>query len=266
MSERQFSTIDLSISDDVATIWLHRPESHNGINLQLASELRTIAFDLESNPDVRVVVLRGRGKHFSVGGDVAMFTEAGDSSLPRKMKDVISNFHEALLSLRRSTKPSIALVHGACAGGGLSLALACDFVIAAQEAKLAVAYRKLGTSSDGGMTHLLTRMLGQRRALDLLLLSDTFTADEALRLGLVNRISPAADLEAELSRMIVALRQNAPASVDALKRLAYGSPTSSFEQQLAAELAAFAECAGTDDFREGVRAFAERRVPHFRGK
>lgn len=265
MSERQFSTIELTIANEVATVWLNRPESHNGINLQLTLELKTVAFDLEYNPGVRVVVLRGRGRHFSVGGDVAMFTEAGDA-LPRKIKDVISNFHESLLSLRRSTKPSIAVVHGACAGGALSLALACDFVIAAQDAKLAVAYRKLGTSSDGGMTHLLTRMLGQRRALDLLLLSESFTADEALRLGLVNRISPVPDLEAELARMITTLRGNAPASVGALKRLAYGGPTSSFEQQLAAELAEFAECAGTEDFREGVRAFSERRTPQFKGK
>lgn len=265
MAEPRFTTIDLSINDDVATIWLNRPESHNGINLQLTSELKSVAFDLESDPDIRVVVLRGRGKHFSVGGDVAMFTEAADA-LPRKIKDVISNFHEALLSLRRSGKPSIALVHGACAGGALSLALACDFVIVAQDAKLAIAYRKLGTSSDGGMTHLLTRLLGQRRALDLLLLSDSFTADEALRLGLANRVAPTEHLEDELGRMVATLRQNAPASVRALKQLAYGSPTSSFEQQLAAELAAFAECAGTEDFREGVRAFSERRIPIFRGK
>lgn len=261
---REFSTIELTIDDQVATIWLNRPESGNGINLQMMTEFRTAAFDLEANPDIRVVILRGRGRHFSVGGDMAMFTEAGDA-VPRVIADVISNFHDALLSLRRSAATSIAVVHGACAGGALSLALACDFVVAEDKAKFAAAYRKLGASADGGMTHALTRALGQRRALELLLLSDTFTASDALQMGLVNRLASSDNLEAEVTRMADILRGNAPASVRALKDLTYQAPTTSFDQQLSSELAAFAQCAGTADFREGVSAFAARRQPIFKG-
>lgn len=261
---RQFSTLELSIDNQIATIWLNRPESGNGINLQMMTEFKTAAFDLESNPDIRVVILRGRGRHFSVGGDMAMFTEAGDA-VPRAIADVISNFHDALLSLRRSAATSIAVVHGACAGGALSLALACDFVVAEERTKFAVAYRKLGASADGGMTHALTRVLGQRRALELLLLSDTFTAAEALQMGLINRTVPSDNLENEVTRMAAILRGNAPTSVRALKGLAYQAPITSFDQQLSSELAAFAQCAATADFREGVRAFAERRQPVFKG-
>lgn len=261
---REFSTIELTIDDQVATIWLNRPESGNGINLQMMTEFKTAAFDLEANPDIRVIVLRGRGRHFSVGGDMAMFTEAGDA-ISRVIADVITNFHDALLSLRRSAATSIAVVHGACAGGALSLALACDFVVADDKAKFAAAYRKLGASADGGMTHALTRVLGQRRALELLLLSDTFTAADALQMGLINRLVPFDNLEAEVSHMTGILRANAPASVRALKGLTYQAPTTSFDQQLSSELAAFAQCAGTADFREGVRAFAERRQPAFKG-
>ena len=261
---REFSTIELTIDDQAATIWLNRPDNGNGINLQMMTEFKTAVFDLESNPDIRVVILRGRGRHFSVGGDMAMFTEAGDA-VPRVIADVITNFHDALLSLRRSAATSIAVVHGACAGGALSLALACDFVVADDKAKFAAAYRKLGASADGGMTHALTRALGQRRALELLLLSDTFTAAEALQMGLINRLVSSDNLEAEVARMTDILRGNAPASVRALKGLAYQAPTTSFDQQLSHELAAFAQCAGTADFREGVRAFAERRQPVFKG-
>lgn len=261
---REFSTIELTIHDQVATIWLNRPESGNGINLRMMTEFRTAAFDLEANPDIRVIVLRGRGRHFSVGGDIAMFTEAGDA-ISRAIADVITNFHDALLSLRRSAAASIAIVHGACAGGALSLALACDFVVADEKAKFATAYRKLGASADGGMTHALARVLGQRRALELLLLSDTFTAADALQMGLVNRLVSSSNLEAEVSHMAGILRANAPASVRALKGLTYQAPTTSFDQQLSFELAAFAQCAGTADFREGVSAFNERRQPVFKG-
>lgn len=261
---REFSTIELTIDSQVATIWLNRPENGNGINLQMMTEFKTVVFDLEANPDIRVVVLRGRGRHFSVGGDMAMFTEAGDT-IARAIADVITNFHDALLSLRRSAATSIAVVHGACAGGALSLALACDFVVADDNAKFAAAYRKLGASADGGMTHALTRVLGQRRALELLLLSETFTAADALQMGLINRLASSPDLETEVSRMVDVLRGNAPASVRALKGLAYQAPTTSFDQQLSSELAAFAQCAGTADFREGVNAFTERRQPVFKG-
>lgn len=261
---RQFSTLELSIDDQIATIWLNRPENGNGINLRMMTEFKTAAFDLEANPDIRVVILRGRGRHFSVGGDIAMFAEAGDA-VPRVIADVISNFHDALLSLRRSPATSIAVVHGACAGGALSLALACDFIVAEDKAKFATAYRKLGASADGGMTHALTRALGQRRALELLLLHDTFTAAEALQMGLINRLASPDDLETEVTRMAGILRGNAPASVRALKGLTYQAPSTSFDQQLSLELAAFTLCAGTADFREGVRAFSERRQPLFKG-
>lgn len=261
---REFSTIELTIDDRVATIWLNRPENGNGINLQMMTEFKTAAFDLEADPDIRVIVLRGRGRHFSVGGDMAMFTEAGDA-ISRAIADVITNFHDALLSLRRSAATSIAVVQGACAGGALSLALACDFVVAEDKAKFAAAYRKLGASADGGMTHALTRVLGQRRALELLLLSDTFTAADALQMGLINRLVSSENLEMEVTRMTSILSRNAPASVRALKGLTYQAPTTSFDQQLSFELAAFARCAGTADFREGVSAFAERRQPVFKG-
>lgn len=260
-----YASLELSVADEVATIWLNRPDAGNGIDLQLARELKSVAFDLETRADVRVVVLRGRGRNFSVGGDIKTFAEAGDA-IARTIKDIISNFHDAMLSLRRSAKPSVAVVHGACAGGAMSLALGCDFIVAEAAATFAVAYRRLGATADGGMTHTLTRVLGQRRALELMLASDRITADEALRLGLINRTVKADMLETEVATLTETLRRNAPIATGMVKALVYDSPTAPFERQLSAELDAFARCAATADFQEGLQAFLARRPPNFGGR
>lgn len=257
--------VEVAIDGVVATVWLDRPHAHNTIDLETSEALKAAAFDLEVNPAVRVVVLRGRGRQFSAGGDMGMFKGHADT-IGRYIKDVIGSFHEALVALRRMPKATVAAVHGACAGGGLSLALACDFVIADERTKFAVAYRKIGAATDGGMTHLLSRLVGQRRAVELLLLSDGFTAAQALEWGLVNRVVPEGPLEDELARMTAELAANASVAVGALKGLVYGAPHASFEEQLSRELAAFARCADTADFKEGIAAFAERRSPRFQGR
>jgi 2-(1,2-epoxy-1,2-dihydrophenyl)acetyl-CoA isomerase len=207
----------------------------------------------------------GRGRNFSVGGDIRTFVEAGDT-VARQIRDIISNFHDAMLSLRRSAKPSIAVVHGACAGGAMSLALGCDFVVADSAANFAIAYRRLAATADGGMTHTLTRILGQRRTLDLMLVSDRISAEEALRLGLINRVALTDDLEREVPALADTLRRNGPISTAAVKALIYDSPIASMERQLSSELEAFARCAATADFQEGLQAFLARRSPNFEGR
>lgn len=259
------SSIELVVANGIGTIWLNRPERGNGIELELATALRTAAFDLERDAGVRVVVIRGRGANFSVGGNLRAFSAAG-VTFPRLAMDIITSFHDALLSLRRSGKPAIAAVHGACAGGAMSLALACDFVLAAETAHFSVAYRRLGVPADGGMTHSLTRLVGPRRALELTLLSDRMNASEALARGLITRVCAEQELEAELTRMARALADNSPAASRAVKALIWGADTATFDQQLSAELASFVECASSADFREGLRAFNEKRPPIFGGE
>lgn len=257
--------LELVITDEIATIWLNRPDHGNGIDLELATALKTAAFDLERDPTVRVVVIRGRGKSFSVGGDLRAFSAAGDA-FPRLAMDIISAFHDALLSLRRSGKPSVAVVHGACAGGAMSLALACDFVLAADTTTFSVAYRRLAFPADGGMTHSLTRLAGARRALELMLLSDRVTAKDALSNGLITKVCAKQELEAELARMARVLRDNSPAASSAAKALVWSADTATFDKHLSAELAAFVDCASSADFREGLAAFRDRRSPIFGGK
>ena len=160
-------------------------------------------------------------------------------------------------------------MHGAVAGGGLSLALACDIVVAEERTKLAIAYRRLGASADGGMTHLLTRLLGQRKAIELLLLSDAFSAAEALRLGLINRVVAEPDIEAEIANLTLALAENAPASVGALKRLTYEAPTASFEEQIVEGARRFRRMRGNGRFprgHQGVQGAPQPSLPRSLGR
>jgi 2-(1,2-epoxy-1,2-dihydrophenyl)acetyl-CoA isomerase len=259
------SAVELIVSDGIGTIWLNRPQQGNGIELELATALKAAAFDVESDASVKVVVIRGRGQSFSVGGDLRAFSAAG-ASFRRFITDVISAFHDALLSLRRSGKPSLAVVHGACAGGAMSLALACDFVLAAETANFSVAYRRLGVPADGGMTHSLARLVGPRRAMELMLLSDRIAASEALSLGLITKICAEEELETELATMVRILADNSPTASRAVKALIQSAERAAFDEQLSAELTSFVDCAAASDFHEGLGAFSEKRRPIFGAK
>jgi 2-(1,2-epoxy-1,2-dihydrophenyl)acetyl-CoA isomerase len=179
---------------------------------------------------------------------------------------LIGLFHRIIRAIRRLKAPVVAGVHGAAAGGGLGLALACDFVIASDDATFVPAYTKLGTNPDGGTTWTVTRLLGPQRALEWLMLGETKDARAAKDMGLINRVVPRdglADAVDALARRIA----SGPATAHAtLKRLVDQAPYSSLDAQLDAERDGFIRAAGTADFREGVQAFLERRQPHFGDK
>lgn len=260
-----YETLQFELSDGVGTLWLNRPDAYNTVNRQVAKDLRAMGYQLSRIPRLRVLVLRGRGKVFSSGGDMNMFNDNVEQIGPY-MQDVIPDFHEFLMALRALPVPTIAAVHGAAAGGGLSLALACDFVFAQEGTKMAVAYRKLGASADGGMTHLLASLLGPRKALDLMLRRDGITADQALALGLVTDVLAWENFEELLAAQVSALTSNAPAVVREVKALIYAAAHTSYGSQLQAEASSFSRCAGTGDFREGISAFVQKREPVFKGQ
>lgn len=260
----EYTTIQFEQHDGIGTLRLTRPDAHNTINREMAKELRALGYRLGGMPTLRALVLRGQGKVYSAGGDMQMFTENMEDLGPY-MLDVIPDFHEFLMALRALAMPTIAVLHGAAAGGGLSMALACDFVFAREGTKLAVAYRKLGTSADGGMTHLLTHLLGPRKALDLMLRRDAIDAQEALALGLLTAVLPEQDFESQLAHEVTALAANAPAAVREVKTLVYAAGHASYAEQLRAEAQSFIRCAATLDFQEGVQAFIGKRPPVFRG-
>jgi 2-(1,2-epoxy-1,2-dihydrophenyl)acetyl-CoA isomerase len=253
-----------SVADGIATITLNRPHVLNALDGAMIGRLRAACDEIARDAAVRAAVICGAGPAFLAGGDVAVF----HANLPRTaalVRELAGEFHEAILALRRAPKPVLACVHGAVAGAGVSLVAAADLAVAAHDATFALAYSRIGASPDGGVTWHLPRLVGMRRALELMLLSDTIDARVALRLGLVNRVVDRAALGAESGAIARRLAGGATRALAETKRLANDGFERTLAEQLAAEVEAFARCAGTDDFAEGVSAFVAKRKPEFKG-
>jgi 2-(1,2-epoxy-1,2-dihydrophenyl)acetyl-CoA isomerase len=257
-----FDPVILSVDRSVATIRLNRPSVLNAIDATTASAFLAAILTIGSRKDVRVIVLRGEGRAFCAGGDVARF-EGGDREAA--IDAIIGPLHEALRALGALSQPSIAVVQGAAAGAGFSLAMACDLAIAADTAKFTLAYARIGVSPDGSATYHLPRLVGLRKAKELALLADTVDAAEALRIGLVNRVVPEADLDAEAERLIARLASGPSAAYGHIRALLEASLDNDLETQLDAERQSFKELTKTRDFQEGVSAFLGKRLAQFQG-
>lgn len=259
------NTVLYSVADGIATLTLNRPQVMNALDAEMIRRLREAAEQVERDAGVRAVVVRGEGAAFCAGGDVATF-RANLARVPMMVREVAGDLHHAILALRRAPKPVLASVQGAVAGAGVSLMAAADLAIAADGTTFTLAYSRIGTSPDGGATYSLPRLVGHRKALELMLLSDPFDAQTALRLGIVNWVTSVEKLATETESIARRLAQGATAAYGETKRLVHQSTDQTLTTQLNAEVEAFARCAATRDFAEGVNAFAEKRKPDFRGE
>jgi len=252
------SDLLIDSADGVATLTMNRPDARNALSSEMRAGLDEAFHRCESDDDVRCVVLRGAGEHFMAGGDVKSFASLFAEEEPVDMRDLflhrIHRLHPIMFAMRRLPKPIIASVRGAAAGAGVSLAACCDLIIAAEDSFFTLAYSLIGTSPDGGSTFALPRAIGAKKAMEMALLGDRIAATDLARFGLVNFVVPADDLADETR------------AYGQAKRLIYGSLENQMERQLQMEAEAFADCAMTDDFREGVTAFVEKRRAVFRGR
>jgi len=257
-------TLTISVTEGVATITLNRPQVMNALNANMIMRLREVCEKARDDQAVRVVVLRGNGPAFLAGGDVALF-HANLPTLPAMVEKLAGELHHAIVALREMAKPVLASVHGAVAGAGISLLAAADLAIAATDTKFTLAYSKIATSPDGGSTYFLPRIVGMRKALELMMLSDAFDAPTALALGLVNWIVPAAELSAATAKLVQRLVKGPTVAYGETKALVNRTFERALTGQLAAEAQAFVRCAATQDLAEGVTAFVEKRKPDFTG-
>lgn len=246
----------------IATLSFNRPDALNAIDVPMATALLSAVRAIAEDDGVRCVVLRGAGKGFMAGGDLATLR----ADPVQGARDLLAPLNEAMALLARQNAPVIAQVHGVAAGAGLSLMLQADFVLAAEGTRFNLAYINLGTSCDVGASWALPRLVGLRRALEISMLGDTYTAQDAERLGLVNRVVPAAELDAAVQELAQRLAHGPTQAYGHMRRLMRASFDHDLPAQLAAEADAFVACARTADLPEGIEAFYAKRPAAFQGR
>jgi 2-(1,2-epoxy-1,2-dihydrophenyl)acetyl-CoA isomerase len=261
----EYTTLLFDVRDGIAHISLNRPEAANSINLEFARDLMYAVLRCDEDPSIRAVVMSGKGNLFCGGGDLKTFASQGNH-IASYIKEVTTYLHSAISRLMRMDAPVVAAVHGSAAGAGMSLAIACDIVVAAQSAKFRVAYTRIGLTPDGSLSYFLPRIVGLKRALELTLTNRILSAQEALDWGIVTKVVPDQELMTEAFVFAKELAAGAPKALGASKRLLHGGWTETLETQMEHESQIIASMARLSDSHEGIRAFLEKRTPKFKGQ
>lgn len=258
-----YETLSVTRKNMVATITLNRPERLNSFDMKLGSELSDALQDIAQDKTIRVVVLRGTGKGFCGGGDVKEMHAARDKT--QFLRDLTRAIHRCVIEIRTMEKPVIAAMNGAAFGAGLSLALACDMVIAVKEAKMSTAFIGIGLAPGCG-TQFVTKLIGYQQACEYILTSKTFTAEDGHRLGLINRVVETENLDMAVEELVSTFLTLPPIAVGKAKMLINKSLDNDMISHLELESKTAAWSAGTEDFSEGVAAFVQKRTPVFKGR
>jgi 2-(1,2-epoxy-1,2-dihydrophenyl)acetyl-CoA isomerase len=260
-----YQALQYEVKDAIATITLDRPAAYNALDLTLTRELFEAAVLADEDRTVRCVVVTGAGKAFCAGGDVKAFHEAGER-VGVLVKHLTTYLHGAVSRLARTQKPVIMAINGVAAGGGLSLALSGDLVVATESAKFTMAYSKIAASPDGSSTYFLPRLIGFRRTLELHFTNRVLSAREALDWGLITRVHPDAEFAAGVAALARELAEGPTAAFGRTKLLVHQSTQESLETQMELEAQAIAASGATEDFRNGVAAFASKQAARFAGR
>jgi len=261
----EYATLLFDVRDNVAHITLNRPQAANSINEEMGRDLLDAVLRCDEDPEIRAVILSGAGKIFCGGGDLKDFHGRG-KNLPYYLKEVTTYLHAAMSRMMRMDPPVIGAVHGAAAGAGMSLAIACDIVIAAETTRFTVAYTRIGLTPDGSASYFLPRIVGLRRALELTLTNRMLCAQEALEWGIVTRVVPEGELLIQAETIARQLAAGPTPALGVSKRLLHSGWTETLETQMEHESQSIANSARTADAREGMTAFLEKRSPKFKGE
>ncbi len=261
-----FETVQFEIKDSVAIITMNRPEALNALSMQLTADLRSALRETISQK-ARAAILTGNGRAFCSGGDLREMNQIAqkEGRIEAFFEEPLELLHGCIKLIREAELPFIAAVNGVCAGAGTNFALACDLVIAADNASFNEAFVKIGLSPDCGGTYLLPKLVGMKRAAELFMLGDSVSAIRAEQIGMINAVVPADSLQEEALKLAKRLAQMPTSSIARIKKMLDGSVTNNLDEQLALEHKFQIESGQTQDFREGVSAFFEKRQPVFKG-
>jgi len=249
----------------IAEVLLNRPEAFNAFNQEMIVLLAKNLTDLAIDDSISAVVISGEGKAFCAGGDLRslLALPAGPAA---GLYELAASFHQAIVEIRRMKKPVIAAINGIAAGGGFSIALACDFRVMAQSAVLKQAYTSNGLCIDGGGTFTLPRIVGLARALEIVGLDQPISSEQALAWGLTTKVVPDGQALQEAIRLVLELKKVSLHSFGRCKELMTNSYHTAFEAQLELERSALFSCADHPQGKEGLKAFVEKRKPVFTDK
>lgn len=256
--------IQTEIKDKIATLTLNRPEVFNSFNREMALKLQKELDACEQNPEVRAIVITGNGRAFCAGQDLK---EVTSPELNPGFKKILEEHYNPIISkIRKIEKPILAAVNGVAAGAGANIALACDIVVATEQASFIQAFSKIGLVPDSGGTFFLPRLIGFQKASALMMLGEKVSAEEAERLGMIYKVFPSETFSQEVTNLASILSNMPTKALGMTKRLLNEAMTNSLEDQLDLEGKLQIEAAQSEDYAEGVDAFVNKRTPEFKGK
>ncbi|HKV23710.1 MAG TPA: enoyl-CoA hydratase-related protein [Candidatus Acidoferrum sp.] len=250
----------------IAVLVMNRPDKLNALNSELSTALNDALARIAQNDAIRAVVLTGAGRAFCAGGDLAAIGRGRERNETAELEPILRAGMQLVLKMRAMPQPVIAAVNGAAAGAGMNIALAADIRIAADTATFGENFARVGLFPDYGGTYFLPQLVGPAVAAEMLYTGEMVDAQTALRLGIVNHVVPAAELEAEVRKLAQKIAQGPPIAIRAAKRILFGSEEKALAAALEREVERQMECFHSQDCSEGIRAFFEKRAPKFEGK
>ena len=262
----QFEALLYDVQDHVATITLNRPERLNALSPAMRTELHEAVVASGQRDDVRVIVITGAGRGFCSGGDVKAMNERNESGAKTDLADIVAPTRDrTVLAMRDSPIPIIAAVNGAAAGAGMNVALACDIRIASSTAKFGQTFARRGLHPDWGGTYFLPRLVGMAKACELIFTGKMIDAAEALHLGIVTEVTEPDELMPAVLKLAAEIAAGPPIAIQLARRAMYKNAETSLREALEFETFAQNICRESDDAKEGIRAFVEKRSPQFKG-
>jgi len=262
----KYETIQVDMHGSICVLTLNRPERLNALTVQTAKDFNAAVHEALEN-GARAIVLTGSGRAFCAGGDLREMQEMASSEgrVEAFFDEPLQILNESILLIRQTPVPFIAAVNGVASGGGCNLALACDLVVAAESAKFNQAFIKIGLVPDCGGTFILPRLVGWKRAAEMMFTGDLITAQRAAEMGMINSVAADGELMSQVMAMAEKLANAPTAAIGQIKKLLEASATNDYGSQLDLERQTQIEAGKTKDFAEGVQAFLEKRPPRFVG-